>query len=376
MLALAELVSVLADPRHRSVLENGARSLVTAPRFEGRPLPGLYVGEAGIGAALLRAGQVLGADELIAAAAERGRLVSELPYGSPDLFNGTAGRLRFHLLLWDQTSDAEHLRAATEAGKSLLQTAEDVDGALRWKIPPGYEGLSGAAYLGAAHGASGIGDALLDLFEATDDERFVAAALRAGRWLEQQAIPVLTDGSGFDWPTTEGDSPGGAFWCHGATGIGRFFLHAAELGVMTGASDFAARAARTVAHGTRWAGPTQCHGLAGNIEFLLDMYQATGNRAYLTEARTLGRLLEAFGVEREGAPLWVSESPHVFSPDYMVGYAGVAVCLLRLSDPWLLPHQLSRRGFGAAKRRNERSTNGHSANTSDGDGDQCREKGA
>lgn len=35
----------------------------------------------------------------------------------------------------------------------------------------------------------------------------------------------------------------------------------------------------------------------------------------------------------------------VFTPDYMVGYAGVALCLLRLSDPERQPHQLSLRGF-------------------------------
>ena len=106
----------------------------------------------------------------------------------------------------------------------------------------------------------------------------------------------------------------------------------------------AKRASRTVTIGTRWSSPVQCHGLAGNIEFLLDMAQTTGDAAYLGEAQLLARLLDAFQVEQDGMLLWPSESPTTFTPDYMVGYAGVAVCLLRLGNPGR-PHQLSRRGF-------------------------------
>ncbi len=115
--------------------------------------------------------------------------------------------------------------------------------------------------------------------------------------------------------------------------------------MIPGAADLAARAARTVARGARSLGPTQCHGLAGNIEFLLDMFQATGDGAYLAEARSLARLLEAFSHEKNGSLVWPSDVSDTFSPDYMTGYAGVAVCLLRLSDPERLPHQLSREGF-------------------------------
>jgi hypothetical protein len=59
----------------------------------------------------------------------------------------------------------------------------------------------------------------------------------------------------------------------------------------------------------------------------------------------LGRLLEAFAVEANGVLSWAtdpSETPH---PGLVVGYAGVAVCLLRLAHPETWPHLLSRRGF-------------------------------
>jgi len=359
LLALAEVIAQGGDPRHRGVLAEAAQGLHAAPRVGDTLLPGLYVGEAGIGAALLRAGQVLEDAGLVAAAAGRGQAIARLPYSapyaSPDLFNGTAGRLRFHLLLWDATGAPDQRAAALAAGAALLAASEDAGaGALRWPVPPGYAGLSARAYLGYAHGAAGIGDALLDLFEATGESRFQAAAMGAARWLARQAVPTLADGSGYDWPTCEGDPPDGAFWCRGAGGIGRFFLHAAAVGgppeppLQPDALALAAGAARMVARGTRWAGATQCHGLAGNIEFLLDCFQATQDPAYLAEARGLARLLDAFAGEQAGHLVWPSEAPTVFSPDYLVGYAGVAVCLLRLADPEHLPHQLSRRGFGGA----------------------------
>jgi lantibiotic modifying enzyme len=295
---------------------------------------------------LLRAGQIVGDDRLIEAAAERGRFVASAHPASPDLFSGAAGCLRFHLLLWDELGTPDHLTAAVVAGRRLLTIAEDVgDGMLRWVMPPGYDGMSGRAYLGYAHGAAGIADALLDLFEATQDENFRRGAEAAGRWLAHMAVPTLDDESGLNWPEMEGQPLSHCFWCHGAAGIGRFWLHAASMDAIPEAARIAAAAARTVARAARWIGPTQCHGLAGNIEFLLDMFQASGDRGYWTEAGSLARLLETFAVERDGLLVWPSESSMIYTPDYMVGYAGVAMCLLRLSDPYLQYQHLGWRGF-------------------------------
>ena len=346
VLALADLVSELEHPAHRDVLVRAARALATTRHSPAGLLPGLYVGEAGVGAALLRAGQVLGDDRLIAGAMDQGRLIASIPYVSPDMFNGTAGRLRFHVWLWDETSDPEQLRHAKQAGSELLKSAEGSEASgIWWTIPPGYGGLSGSTCLGYAHGAAGIADALLDLFEVSGDERLLVAARRAGKWIAQHAVRTLSDGSGLDWPDSPGGTSIGPFWCHGAAGIGQFFLHAAQLGVTSEAEELALRAAQAAARGARWSGPTQCHGLAGNIEFLLDVFQMTRDPRHLDEARLLGRLLQTFGVVSDGLLVWPSEAPTTVTPDYTVGYAGVAACLLRLSAPGRRPRQLSRRGF-------------------------------
>jgi lantibiotic modifying enzyme len=344
-LALAELVAEFDDARHGEALIEGAEWLEHSKPV-GAVLAGLYVGESGIAAALLRAGQILNRPDLVGKAANMAHVIAALPHASPDMFHGTAGRLRFNLLLWQETQDPEHLAHAVAAGEVLLRGSERIAaGQARWIIPPGYEDLSGDAYLGYAHGAAGIGDALLDLFLASGDDRFLEAAQSAAGWVVPMAI--RRSDNGLNWPVLDAyaDRPAGAFWCHGAAGIGRFFLHLHGADVFPGAFDIAEAAARTVAVASRRAGPTQCHGIAGNIEFLLDMYQQTRNDEFLNEAWYLARILETFSRERNGRLVWLSDAPRIVTPDYIVGYAGVAMCLLRLGSPDDRPHQLSMRGF-------------------------------
>jgi hypothetical protein len=86
-----------------------------------------------------------------------------------------------------------------------------------------------------------------------------------------------------------------------AAGIGRFFLNLAAAEVFPGAFDSAREAARTVSASSRRVGPTQCHGIAGNIEFLLDMHQMSCDGGFLNDALLLARILEAFhGSEMDG----------------------------------------------------------------------------
>jgi hypothetical protein len=329
VMTLAELVTVFDDPNHRETLAHAARWLRGAPALGPEPLPGLYVGEAGISLALLRAGLALGDDELISAAGRRGRWVASLPHTRLDLFSGTAGRLRFHVLLWDALGQVEHLEAACRAGEVLRQRAiTDADGTARWPTDEPDDDPC-ANY---AHGAAGIADALLDLFDATGDERYRTIAFEAAAWLQRVAQPALTDRSGLDWPSVEGGRGSAGAWCHGSAGTGIFFLHASQLG-LTGAADLAHRASRTVALGTRWTGPSQCHGLAGSIELLLDLYQASGNTRYLAEARELDEALRAFARDEDGVLTVQSDWRQMVTPDYMVGYGGVASCWLRLADP-------------------------------------------
>lgn len=346
VLGLARAAVELRHANIRETLLELTRWLASSKWLPGGPLPGLYVGEAGIGIALLCAGLVLDRDELISVGLAKGRLVAQQPHSSPDMFNGTAGRLRFHLALWCICCEREQLRAAVLAGEHLLKTAESTgQHELFWRIPKeGYAHASGKVYLGYAHGAAGIADALLDLFEVTGEQRFADAAAAAGRWLLARAMPSLDDGAGLDWPVVENGRRIGGMWCHGATGIGRFFLHCAMVGVLRGSKDTALRAAATAAGGVRWSGASQCHGLVGSGEFLLDMFRVYEDTSLLCDAQVLCSLLHpfAFGVTDQRGGSDEVDSPRL---DYMTGKAGIADFVLRLSAPDRLPHLLSLSGF-------------------------------
>jgi len=341
VLALAEIVDALDVPEHRDVLARGARGLLARPRPYGRPLTGLYAGEAGLATALLRAGQALGDDDLIHMAEARGRWIAAQPFLGPDLMTGAAGRLRFCLFLAAATDETGWLDAAAAAADWLVDAAATGPGNVRWIIPAGHDALSGRSFLGYAHGVAGIADALLDCYEATGDERSADLAAAAVSVLERTAVASRTVVGGLDWPEAEGGPPTAALWCRGAGGIARFLAHAATTGVHPAAADLANAAGRSTARGTRWAPAVQCHGLAGNVEVLLDLFRAFGERRHLREAMSLAGVLRTCAVEGPTGPVWPSEDGSTVSPDFLVGYAGVAPCLLRLAAPHRLPHVLT-----------------------------------
>jgi lantibiotic modifying enzyme len=345
ILALSEIVDELGVGRHEDTLRAAARALHELPPIPGDRPTGLYVGDMGRVAALLRAGQVLADAELVQAARNwAGTQPSVHPEESPDLFHGIAGRLLADLLLWDSTSDPKALDRAVAYGNCLLERREGGTGEACWRIPPGYADLSGKCFLGYAHGAAGIADALLDLAEVTGQSKYLDAACQAMAWIARQATPALDDQSGLAWPASEGGNPYPPFWCHGATGIGRLFLHAERLGIWPDATETLQGICRSVARGARWSGPTLCHGLTGNAEFLLEAGKALGDDEWLIEARGLLSLVEAFAVDHPDGRAWISEAPRQITPDYLVGYAGIPVVLLRLARPDRC-YQLSRGGF-------------------------------
>nr|WP_277988982.1 lanthionine synthetase LanC family protein [Ktedonosporobacter rubrisoli] len=148
LLTLAEFVTQQNTSSLRSTLRDGAYWLMQSERLGGPILPGLYSGEAGVGIALLRAGQLLEDQVLISAAEKQGQLIATCPYDLPDLMHGTAGRLKYHIWLWQATARSYHLQAALQAGCTLLEQAEDIeDGGMGWKISAGYYGAAGRMYI-------------------------------------------------------------------------------------------------------------------------------------------------------------------------------------------------------------------------------------
>jgi len=365
-LAGALLALVALDPESISdgmeAVRAGARRLAAMPRTG---TAGLYLGEGGVAVALARAASWSGDAEIVAASAARAaHLASLTPHGI-DLFGGEAGALRAHLLILEELSDPAALKAAVACGDRLLAGAEEAgEGRLRWRSRPDPGEAEGALHVGYAHGSAGIADVLLDLAAVSGEARYLHAAVAGGRWVEDQARPALRDGSGVAWPERQGGEVSPAIWCRGSTGIGRLLLRLGARGDEI-AAEQAQRAAQTVTLGGRFLGPTSCHGLAGSVEFLLDVHAATGEPAWLEAADSLAALLETFRTDDGG---WWSDSGKPLGFDLLTGRAGVAIGLLRLAAPGavtpLLTPQRAGAGRMVATERSAALSNGRSSRAS------------
>lgn len=297
------------------------------------PLPGLYFGEAGVGLFYLYLYKMTNNDNYLKEAEKKSDLVSKIPCTSADIMVGYAGVGLFHLFLARTTTNNVFYERAKEAAEKILDDVNVEGGGYKWKTLSIHEKSSDTEYLGFAHGSAGIAYFLLELYKDTKIECFLNFATKIADWLFTLSHPVLSDGTGLNWPETENGDRLGVFWCHGAVGIGTMFLEAFNVTKDTKYLEVIRAVARTVCFGGKWVGTTQCHGLAGNCEFLIDTYQTTGEKKYLEWGYQLGKLLLNFAINDGDRYKWQSERPDVFTYDYMVGQAGIGSCLLRLAYP-------------------------------------------
>ncbi|MDQ3150318.1 MAG: class IV lanthionine synthetase LanL [Actinomycetota bacterium] len=289
--------------------------------------PGLYFGRAGIAWALHEAGRVLGDDGLARRAL---RLAASLPtqWPNPDLTHGTAGLGLTSLQLWRATGDEEHAERARRSADALLAAAAEGHGGLGWATPSSFDSVfAGERYYGFAHGNAGIGYFLLVQAASGGGRDCVVAAEHAAETL--LATMISGDGAA-RWC----EGPGHEeiplpYWCTGSSGVGSFLL---RLSRVTG-GDRARKAAEMAAEAVvqhSWAGPVgQCHGLAGNADFLLDMADALGEPRYEAWAHHLARAVFARRVYREGRAVFPDAGGDL-SADWADGLSGVLAFLLRL----------------------------------------------
>lgn len=269
-----------------------------------------------------------------ALATEADGLISSIARDLPgehlaDLVEGNAGAVIALLRIHEQTGEPRLLDAAIELGLELLKTTPGPRLAAGTAPPP---------LTGLAHGAAGVGLALLELFAATGDETLRDAADRHfGYEL------ACFDSARRNWPDFRGlardeaglpvGEPGYmTAWCHGAPGIALARLRAMEIDVERASSyEPAARAglATTVQAIERDLVETPeeiclCHGLAGLAEVVLVGARVL-NEPALEEVAMLGmeRLLE----------LTATESRRRLDPSLFTGDAGVGYALLRFDHP-------------------------------------------
>lgn len=368
-LFLAELHAATGDAAARRTALGAIRqSLARVDAVPPTNRLGLYIGWVGIAFAAARVGIVLGEDELLGHAIQQlrrsaGESRDEHEF---DLMSGHAGAIAALVVLCDVLNEASLLDFAAQLGDGLLRTADKTDAGYSWKSFgfPKQRNLTGFS-----HGTAGVGYALLELFRATDDSKYLRAAEQAFRY-ERHWFDVAAG----NWPDfREEPARGGRgkrplsfaiSWCHGAPGIALSRLRAYEVVRDETCKDEATTALRTTREmierrlRSGIGNFSLCHGLAGNAEVLLYGYQVLGqNQAHLSE---LAYDVAYDGIQRYATRghSWPCGTGGGETPSLMLGLAGIGHFYLRLHDPAAPSILIPRReSFSTRSRGNAYATN-------------------
>jgi lantibiotic modifying enzyme len=211
--------------------------------------------------------------------------------------------------------------------------------------------VGGVPLCGFAHGASGMGLALIESGVHYRRRDWIEGGLAAFRYEDQ-----LFDPGRSNWPdlrqyeTATGEANGSkrtsfmVAWCHGAAGIGLARLRALRL-LPRRHNELALgvrRAIRSTATSLKtlpeYADASPCHGMAGLSETLLYATEILGESRYGAQASKRWNALVRTRRDDASWPCGVASGWN--NPSLMLGYAGVGYALLRADHPWQTPSLL------------------------------------
>jgi len=366
LIFLENAAAVLHDERARTLADATAKGLLSlrhkdtdeattwTKKARGEGASGLYIGDAGIGAAFLVRARLRGDKEALKVATEigdallaRGERDGELLHWDRqvEIIFGGAGTLLFLLELGEETKEQRFLDAAKATGRWLVAEAKSEHAEaephaqlLSWQ----WQMAGKQLYVNFAHGTSGVAYALARVGAATKDAVCTQAAKDGAEWVLAKAIhegellrlPVMA---------TMNRSMGG--WCHGPPGTGRLFL---LLHQQTGDKRYLDAALASAHWVMAQAGsgekdappppfpPSLCCGVAGVLDFFCDLYRATGDQRFADfAARAGGWLIATAQADGDGLKWKNGSSPDAGNKehhgvDLMQGASGEALALLRL----------------------------------------------
>ena len=339
-LFLAQCYATTGDEAHRIAARGAAQQAArTAAQLARHGRIGFYTGWPGVMVACVRVGKLTGNLELATDLPRQlvAHFFGDLQTSEVDLLSGTAGAAAALLALWRLSGNEEYLENATQLGDHLLASAKHRGEATWWPV----QTLSGRrALTGFAHGAAGIAFALLELFDATADQRYRRAAEGAFAFEQRNFHPGLQNWLDLRYPV-EGSrfGPGAvtsSVWCHGSGGIAISRLHAWKIlgeRIYLDEADAALRAT------SNWLDPERspsndrwslCHGLAGNADILLWASRSAPDRSiFLGRAHAVADKGVALArASDQATDLFATDEPGLF-----LGHAGIGYFYLRLANP-------------------------------------------
>jgi lantibiotic biosynthesis protein len=354
-LFLTELHRLAPDAEIRRAAEGAVAHALALPAAP-RTAFGFHAGRLGTAYAAARAGVVFGRDDLLeAAAGVLAALASgEAEEAGLDVIAGAAGAVPVLLSLADVLDRGLVLRMAAALGQSLVARAQVEPGGWAWG--EAMQPLATRHLCGVAHGASGMGHALMELYHATGDARCRYGAEQAfayerqffdpaeGNWLDLRH-PVIGELSSEERRQAlrarmRAGDPGVRYerhftsaWCQGAPGIALTRLRAWEV---TGCALYRDEAEaglgatlRSIDEGGETLSWSLCHGLGGNAAALLHGAGTLGRPEWRDAAERVG-MEGAVRYERAGVPWPCGTVGGATDPGLMLGEAGIGWFYLRL----------------------------------------------
>ncbi|MDE1812250.1 MAG: hypothetical protein KGH85_05220 [Thaumarchaeota archaeon] len=277
-----------------------------------------------------------------------------------DIITGNAGAIPT-LLYMNELLDEEYvLDFAFKLGKELILSAVKESSGWSWDYRANGVKNSIHNLTGYAHGAAGIGCALFELFEKTDNREFFEGAIQAFKYedawfnkkfdnwpdfrtyLDPNRSSINSNSTHTSSIQSENKQYSYAVaWCHGAPGIGLSRLRVsqilkdekyqddihASLRIIKGVVERIINIDENATHNNDFS---LCHGLAGLGEILLYATSVLGDESYFFLTQKLG----SYGVEKfqkRGLP-WPCGVKTSETPGLMLGTAGIGNFYLRLHD--------------------------------------------
>lgn len=290
----------------------------------------LCFGWAGIGLGWLTLHRANDDGEDLKQACAAGDRVAGASPGLTEFLYGGAGEGIFLLRLWERTKEPRFRDAALARVDWLDRVKTESETGVHW--PPKLGG-SGRVSLGFGHGLAGIGYFLALAHQLTNAPPCRSLVEALARTLMQSAV---SDRGGLNWPRVLGDDsrPLRCQWCHGAPGVGLFFVRAYKaLGDPAYLATAKAAAEATYRYGDVRQNPCQCHGLSGNAELFIELHRMTGDELWLHRAHEFAELALAYRSTTIDGERWQADEPGYYSPDFLCGAAGAGHFFLRLLAP-------------------------------------------
>lgn len=315
---------------------------------------GFHSGRIGIAYAANKCGQIFNDEEYLKTALD---LVIEMKGNESmdsgmDVIGGAGGAIPIILQMAEYYNNDQLFEMAVSLGENLISIAtKELTG---WSWGSNKE-TQARNLCGYAHGAAGIGHALLELYNVTGSNYFLYAAEQAFIYERQFFNPQENN-----WPDFRHSELGlyyyyesreqlkerakrGEFghyqnkymsaWCHGAPGIGLSRLRAYDV---LKDDIYKVEAERTIENTIKsifieQPNYSMCHGALGNAEILIYGYQVLGNPDYLNKAEEIA-IKGWESAEKINKPWRCGTMNSVSDPSFMLGEAGIGYYFLKIAN--------------------------------------------